>query len=327
MEMKKIIAISIVTSAVLFGAGATNLSTDQVNLGTGSDIANATVNQGTIDILDTSTIENSAHGGHGAEGANKNTIDGTTINGAATPNGAITIDQGRLKVANGSVVENANDHSENTIENGIIDASVGNNVTVQQGNIDINASTYSRVEAHSTNTIDDIDMDASGANTEVAQGNIVVDDANLEDSTLTSTNTIQNGSILNSTVKQAQTEIKDKANVDNLTITQTNTIGAIATTADINGSTVLQGVLKADGAGTTIDDLTITTTNTIEDIDIQNSTMIQEHLNASIKGTNANGEAVLPVPATYIINTNGKIVYRQFNPIGHRACLTGHSCQ
>lgn len=42
--------------------------------------------------------------------------------------------------------------------------------------------------------------------------------------------------------------------------------------------------------------------------------MIQERVDASIAKTNATGEAVLPVPATYIIDTNGKIVYRQFNP-------------
>jgi len=42
--------------------------------------------------------------------------------------------------------------------------------------------------------------------------------------------------------------------------------------------------------------------------------MIQDRLNASIAKTNANGEAVLPVPATFIIDKTGKIVYRQFNP-------------
>jgi peroxiredoxin len=42
--------------------------------------------------------------------------------------------------------------------------------------------------------------------------------------------------------------------------------------------------------------------------------MIQDRLNASIAKTNANGEAILPVPATYIIDKTGKIVYRQFDP-------------
>ncbi|NQW36731.1 MAG: AhpC/TSA family protein [Flavobacteriales bacterium] len=42
--------------------------------------------------------------------------------------------------------------------------------------------------------------------------------------------------------------------------------------------------------------------------------MIQDHLNASIKETNGATDAVLPVPATYIIDTTGEIVYRQFNP-------------
>ena len=42
--------------------------------------------------------------------------------------------------------------------------------------------------------------------------------------------------------------------------------------------------------------------------------IIAEKLNASISETNATKEAVLPVPATYIIDTNGKIVYKQFDP-------------
>lgn len=42
--------------------------------------------------------------------------------------------------------------------------------------------------------------------------------------------------------------------------------------------------------------------------------LIQDKLDASIAKTNATGEAVLPVPATYIINTKGEVVYVQFNP-------------
>ncbi|WP_417350799.1 peroxiredoxin-like family protein [Flavobacterium alkalisoli] len=42
--------------------------------------------------------------------------------------------------------------------------------------------------------------------------------------------------------------------------------------------------------------------------------MIKEKLNASVAETNATGEAVLPVPATFIIDKGGKIVYKHFNP-------------
>lgn len=42
--------------------------------------------------------------------------------------------------------------------------------------------------------------------------------------------------------------------------------------------------------------------------------MIQTRLHASIKETNANKEADLPVPATFIIDKTGTIVYKQFNP-------------
>lgn len=41
---------------------------------------------------------------------------------------------------------------------------------------------------------------------------------------------------------------------------------------------------------------------------------IQNELGTSIAKSNASGEAVLPVPATYIINTNGDVIYVQFNP-------------
>jgi len=41
---------------------------------------------------------------------------------------------------------------------------------------------------------------------------------------------------------------------------------------------------------------------------------IETYLNASIAKTNANGEAILPVPATFIIDKTGTIVYRQFDP-------------
>lgn len=43
-------------------------------------------------------------------------------------------------------------------------------------------------------------------------------------------------------------------------------------------------------------------------------TMIQDKLNASVAETNTMNEAVLPVPATYIIDTDGKIAYRHFDP-------------
>lgn len=42
--------------------------------------------------------------------------------------------------------------------------------------------------------------------------------------------------------------------------------------------------------------------------------MIKEKLDASVAETNATGEPVLPVPATFIIDKEGKIVYKHFNP-------------
>lgn len=40
--------------------------------------------------------------------------------------------------------------------------------------------------------------------------------------------------------------------------------------------------------------------------------MIETNLNASISETNASKKAILPVPATFIINTDGTIVYKHF---------------
>ena len=49
---------------------------------------------------------------------------------------------------------------------------------------------------------------------------------------------------------------------------------------------------------------------------------IQSGLNTNIAETNAQEEAVLPVPATYIIDQKGKIIYRQFDlDYGNRASV------
>lgn len=41
---------------------------------------------------------------------------------------------------------------------------------------------------------------------------------------------------------------------------------------------------------------------------------IQDKFDTSISQNNTSKEAVLPVPATYIINRNGEVVYKHFNP-------------
>jgi len=290
--MKKTIAISIVASTILFGAGAsaTNLSTDQVNEAKNSNMTNATVNQGTMDITDTSTVTNYAHGGHGSEGANKNTIDGTTINGASES--LITIDQGRLKATNGTTVNNSNDHSKNIIENGTIDATASSSITIKQGDIEINGGTYDNMEVHSINNMTDIDIDASNdVNTIVTQATLVVD-ANLTGGTgadytkIITENTINQGSILNSTVKQAHTEIKSGAKVYGLDIDQVNTITAYnGDYSDMNGSTVLQGVTKIDGANTDVTNLKIDTRNNLNGVDTTSSFIVQNHTNIHSSST------------------------------------------
>ena len=41
--------------------------------------------------------------------------------------------------------------------------------------------------------------------------------------------------------------------------------------------------------------------------------MFKGYVKTEIENRNANGKAQLPVPATYVIGTNGKIIYRQFD--------------
>ncbi len=41
---------------------------------------------------------------------------------------------------------------------------------------------------------------------------------------------------------------------------------------------------------------------------------VQEKLNVAISDNNANGQAQLPVPATYVINSNGEITFAHFDP-------------
>jgi len=41
---------------------------------------------------------------------------------------------------------------------------------------------------------------------------------------------------------------------------------------------------------------------------------VQEKLSVSIAENNANGQGQLPVPATYVIDSNGEIVFAHFDP-------------
>lgn len=44
---------------------------------------------------------------------------------------------------------------------------------------------------------------------------------------------------------------------------------------------------------------------------------VQEKLKVAISENNANGKSELPVPATYVINTNGEIIFAHFDPDYH----------
>ena len=79
--MKKIITISIVTSAMLFGATVDNLTNDQVNLTTNSTINNALADQGTTKITGNADVDNLTIIQKSDDGTPGNYIDNLTVNG------------------------------------------------------------------------------------------------------------------------------------------------------------------------------------------------------------------------------------------------------
>lgn len=85
---------------------------------------------------------------------------------------------------------------------------------------------------------------------------------------------------------------------ENIIKTRKNTGLGVAVYSDIDGS-----IMKAFDVDFKVTDA------------YQNK--IQEKLNTSIKETNNSDSAVLPVPATFIINKEGIIVYKQFDPDYH----------
>ncbi len=82
---------------------------------------------------------------------------------------------------------------------------------------------------------------------------------------------------------------------DNITKTKVQTGADFTIISDIDGS-----IMKAFDVNFKVTD--------------EYQAMIKDKLKASIAETNANKQADLPVPATFIIDKKGKIVYKQFNP-------------
>ncbi len=282
--MKKTILISIIASATLFGATVNDLTTDQVNkVLNNAQITGANINQGQVAVSgSTTSVVSYQHGGT-ADGANTNTIDGTSINGDSASEATIQIDQGGLAVSNGADVSNSEDHSSSTIKDGTITSSSTGSVTVKQADIEINGGTYSNMDIHSTNNITDAVISASGEGnaTLVTQATLKVSDANVSDSAdatnvdLTSTNTIKGGGeISNSTVKQSDTSITGSNTiVSGLDVTQSNTID---TTGSINNSTVTQATTSVSDS--TLTNFTEDINNTMTDISADNAVLKQNDI-------------------------------------------------
>ena len=275
--MKKTIAISIVTSAMLFGANVDNLTTDQVNKTLNSTVNSATVTQGQTSITGSADVDGLAITQKGEDGETGNLIDGVTINGTGIE--ATHIHQGSTKVVDGTV-NNVTIDSDSTINNG---ASISGAGRVSQGETSVlGNSTLKDVSIESTNTISGGTI--SGGEGEghfaVTQGTLIVTDANASDATaddvdIKSTNAINGIDIDTSTVRQSYTKIASGADVTGLALNQTNTIdggGSIS-----NNSAVGQGIVMVDEGSTGT--ITTTSTNNLNGVNVDSSTVVQDYIN------------------------------------------------
>jgi len=288
--MKKTIVISIVTSAMLFGATVDNLSTDQVNKVTDSTLNNVTATQGktsitgSADVDDLTIIQKDADSGDTG-----NSINSVTVNGTSSAD--LNINQGSTTISD-ATVNNVTIDSDSKIDGGTIDGSG----EVSQGAVSVggSGSVLENVQVHSTNTMTNLDIDGStnrpvivSQGTLVVSGDANVSDAEADDIDIQSTNDIQTEiKIQDSTVRQSYIAIDGSGTTaKNLQINQTNTLsGSTSITSD---STTLQGVVKID-TGADVNGLSSTVTNTIDGLTSINSTTVQNHINIHTDSTVTN---------------------------------------
>lgn len=279
--MKKTIAISIITSAMLFGATVTNLSTDQVNQVTGSTLDDVTLDQGKTAISGSANVDTLTITQRGATAAETgNSVTNLTINGNTSS--TTLVSQGTTDVSN-STVHNVTIDSDSIINGG----SVSGAGELTQGKTAVGGgSTLENVGIESTNTINNAAISASGSSEGflVTQGTLSVSgDANASDATanlidLSSTNIIDDGvSIADSRVEQALTQIDGSGTTaSGLNLLQENTLNG--TGVITNGSIVLQAVTKID-TGADVHGLKTNVKNNMNSLNSDNSTVVQNHIN------------------------------------------------
>ncbi|SFV70089.1 putative outer membrane autotransporter barrel [hydrothermal vent metagenome] len=274
--MKKTIAISIITSAILFGATVDNLTTDQVNKTLGSTVSNALVDQGTTAITGSADVDNLTITQKGDNGATGNLINNLTVNGDSVE--STHIHQGLTTVVD-ATVNNVTINSDSSINGGEINGAG----KVSQGETAVSGdSTLKDLKIESTNTINNANI---SGNVErhfvVSQGTLIVTDANTSDTDadnvdIKSTNMIDNDvAISDSTIRQSYTKIASGADITGLDLEQTNTIEG--TSSISNDSKVGQGIVMVDEGSTgTISSIA---TNTLNNVNVEGSTVIQDYKN------------------------------------------------
>jgi hypothetical protein len=282
--MRKTIVISIVTSAMLFGANVTELSTDQVNKTQNSTISNATVDQGKTEITGVGTTVNDLTIiEKGDDGTTGNLIDNVNISGTTEGEELLlNVNQGGTSVSGDATVENVTINSDSTINNGGDIQGAGE---VSQGKTSVGGgSSLKNVEIHSTNSINNPNITGE-LHVLVTQGTLEVDNnataddnAEADNVDITSNNSIGSGVVISdSTVRQSYTSIDGAGTtVSGLNINQTNTLNGEGEIS--NGSNTLQGVTKID-TGADVTGLTTNVTNTIDNFNSDKSTTAQNYIN------------------------------------------------
>ena len=206
---------------------------------------------------------------------------------------AISLIVSSLLFATSSTVNNLEIKYKSTIKGG---SSIDDS-QVHQGKTSISSSTVKNVKLESltadiSNSIDSVDIEGS----EVYQANFIVSgdsnatggDADADDISIKSDNSIVNGSIKGgSVVKQTYTEIKGSSTVKQLEIELTNTIQGVTTDgttnpSDINNSTISQGTLLVQGGTNGASEITAFTqtgiSNTMDNVDTDNATLTQNSI-------------------------------------------------
>jgi hypothetical protein len=274
--MKKTISISLIASALLFGANSdvTTLTTDYENTIQGASTIDAsTVNQGKTDVTGSTVLNVDL-----LKNTTGNMIDNVDIEGGSTVNQArfiITDSNASSSTANGISIKSAN-----TIQNSEIrDAS-----NVKQTYTEITGgSTVQALNLEYTNIIEDVSSDSSEINAStISQGILIVNGASeVTDFTqLTIRNTMQdvdaNDANLtqNSIIVTNGSTVTDFDNEDGATSPDaTNSMINVTAT---NGAKISQNTNTFDNS--TIDGLRTKQANSIENLTLDTNSIVQGNI-------------------------------------------------